>query len=313
MEGPLKLGILLWSQAVSWPEIRDAARRIDRLGYDYLWTWDHVYAIFGDPYQAIFEGWTTLAGLAASTERIRMGLMVGANTFRNPALVAKMAATVDHISNGRAIVCLGAAWFEIEHEADGYDFGTGVGQRCDWLDESAGIVRRLLDGETVTYASDKYRLEEARHHPFPIQSHLPIVIGGSGEKKTLRTVATYADIWNGIGTPEVLARKAAILDEHCVSVGRDPAAIERSLDCFMVIRDREADARAAWLSFLAHNKTDPARPATPLLGTPQAIAETLRAYRANGFRTVNVEVPAPYDVETLERFVAEVKPLVEAP
>ena len=96
-------------------------------------------------------------------------------------------------------------------------------------------------------------------------------------------------------------------------MGRDPAAIERSLDCFIVIRDNEADARAAWLSFLAHNKTDPARPATPLLGSPQAIAETLRAYREVGFRTVNAEVPAPYDVETLERLIGEVKPLVEAP
>jgi alkanesulfonate monooxygenase SsuD/methylene tetrahydromethanopterin reductase-like flavin-dependent oxidoreductase (luciferase family) len=146
-----------------------------------------------------------------------------------------------------------------------------------------------------------------------VQAHLPIVVGGSGEKKTLRTVARYADIWNGIGSVETLAAKARILDEHCAAVGRDPAAIERSLDCFMVIRNRESDARAAWLSFLEHNKTDPARPAPPLLGPPAAIAETLRAYRHVGFRTVNVELPAPYDAETIERFVQEVKPLVEQP
>jgi alkanesulfonate monooxygenase SsuD/methylene tetrahydromethanopterin reductase-like flavin-dependent oxidoreductase (luciferase family) len=310
MDRPVKLGILLWSQGSGWPAFRDAARRMEALGYDYLWTWDHVYAIFGDPYQAIFEGWTALAGLAASTDRLRLGLMVGANTFRNPALVAKMAATVDAISDGRAMVGLGAAWFELEHRADGYDFGTGVGQRCDWLDESAGLIRRLLDGETVTYSSPKYHLEGAVHHPRPIQSHLPMVIGGSGEKKTLRTVATYADIWNGIGTVETLTAKARILDEHCAAVGRDPATIERSLDCFMVIRDREADAREAWLSFLAHNKTDPARPAPPLLGSPAAIAETLRAYRGAGFSTFNVELPAPYDAETLERLVGEVKPLL---
>ena len=103
MEGPMKLGILLWSQGSDWRPFRDAARRMESLGYDYLWTWDHVYAIFGDPHQAIFEGWTALAGLAASTERLRLGLMVGANTFRNPALVAKMAATVDAISDGRSI------------------------------------------------------------------------------------------------------------------------------------------------------------------------------------------------------------------
>ncbi|HYM83664.1 MAG TPA: TIGR03560 family F420-dependent LLM class oxidoreductase [Candidatus Dormibacteraeota bacterium] len=309
----MKLGILLWSQGTDWPRFRDAARRMEDLGYDYLWTWDHVYAIFGDPYQPIFEGWTALAGLAASTERLRLGLMVGANTFRNPALVAKMAATVDAISDGRSMVGLGAAWFALEHEADGYDFGAGVGQRCDWLDESAGIVRRLLDGESVTYSSEKYRLENAIHHPRPVQAHLPMVIGGSGEKKTLRTVAKYADIWNGIGSVETLAAKSRTLDEHCAAVGRDPAAIERSLDCFMVIRDRESDAREAWLSSLAYNKTDPSRPAAPLLGPPAAIAETLRAYRDLGFRTVNVELPAPYDAETLERLVHEVKPLVERP
>jgi len=311
MDGPMKLGILLWSQGSDWRSFRDAARRMESLGYDYLWTWDHVYAIFGDPYQSIFEGWTALAGLAASTERLRLGLMVGANTFRNPALVAKMAATVDAISDGRSMVGLGAAWFELEHEADGYDFGASVGERCDWLDESAGIIRRLLDGETVTYASDKYRLDGAVHHPSPIQAHLPIVIGGSGAKKTLRTVAKYADIWNRIGTVEALTEKARLLDDHCAVVGRDPKTIERSLDCFMVIRDHASEARNAWLSFLDYNRTDPGRPAPPLLGPPAAIAETLRGYRRAGFRTVNVELPAPYDVETIERFVNEVKPLVE--
>src|SRR5436190_1094497 len=311
MEGPMKLGMLLWSQGSDWRPFRDAALRMESLGYDYLWTWDHVYAIFGDPHQAIFEGWTALAGLAASTERLRLGLMVGANTFRNPALVAKMAATVDAISDGRSMVGLGAAWFELEHVADGYDFGVSAGERCGWLDESAGIIRRLLDGETVTYASDKYRLERAVHHPRPVQAHLPIDIGGSGEKKTLRTVAKYADIWNGIGTVETLAEKARILDDHCVAVGRDPGAIERSLDCFMVVRNRESDARDAWLSFLEYNRTDPARPAPPLLGPPAAIAQTLRDYRQAGFRTVNVELPAPYDVETIERLIQAVKPLVE--
>jgi alkanesulfonate monooxygenase SsuD/methylene tetrahydromethanopterin reductase-like flavin-dependent oxidoreductase (luciferase family) len=270
-----------------------------------------VYAIFGDPYQDIYEGWTALAGLAASTDRIQLGLMVGANTLRNPALVAKMATTVDHISGGRVILGLGAAWFEVEHEADGYDFGTGFGQRCDWLDESVGLIRRLLEGETVTYSSAKYHLNEARHHPRPVQDHLPIVIGGSGEKKTLRTVAKYADIWNGIGSVEQLTAKAAVLDAHCAEVSRDPGAIERSLNCQMVIRDDEDEARRVWLAALEHNRTDPSR-AEPWLGSPQTIAARLREYRAVGFRGLNVEVPAPYDFETIERLIGEVKPLVDA-
>jgi len=311
MVGPLKLGILLWSQATNWPSMQAMAERIDRLGYDYLWTWDHVYAIFGDPYQPIYEGWTALAGLAVTTQRIRLGLMVGANTFRNPALVAKMATTVDHISRGRAILGLGAAWFEVEHQADGYDFGSGFGQRCDWLDESAGLIRRLLDGETVTHESAKYRLHEARHHPRPIQNHLPMVIGGTGEKKTLRTVAKYADIWNGIGSVDDLTHKAQVLDHHCLKVGRDPSTIERSVNCQMVIRDDLRAAERAWLSFLEANRTDPSR-AEPWLGTVDQIADRIIAYRGAGFETVNVEVPAPYDEETIERLIGEVKPLVDA-
>jgi len=306
----LKLGILLWSQGTDWPTYRDAARRIERLGYDYLWTWDHVYAIFGDPYQDIYEGWTALSALAASTERIKLGLMVGANTIRNPALVAKMAVTVDHVSQGRAILGLGAAWFELEHQHDGYEFGTGFGQRCDWLDESIGLIRRLIDGETVTYSSPKYHLEEARHAPRPIQKHLPITIGGSGETKTLKTVARYADIWNGIGTVEGLKHKTEVLDAHCATVGRDPGAIERSLDCQMVIRDTAEAAQKAWLEYMVTNRT-PADRATPWVGNPEQIAERILAYRAIGFRTVNVEVPYPYDPETVERLIGEVKPLVD--
>ena len=141
----LKTGILLWSQAAAWSEMVDAAQRVDRLGYDHLWTWDHLYAIFGDPYQDFFEGWSVLAGWAPQTERTRLGLLVGANTFRNPGLVAKTATTLDHISGGRAILGIGGAWFELEHDAHGIDFGSGFGQRLDWLDESVGAMRTLLD------------------------------------------------------------------------------------------------------------------------------------------------------------------------
>ena len=115
----LKTGILLWSQGATWPEMLDAAKRVDRLGYDHLWTWDHLHAIFGEPQQPVFDGWMSLAAWAKTTSRVRLGLLVGANTFRNPGLVAKMATTLDHISEGRAIVGLGGAWFDYEHTAHG--------------------------------------------------------------------------------------------------------------------------------------------------------------------------------------------------
>jgi alkanesulfonate monooxygenase SsuD/methylene tetrahydromethanopterin reductase-like flavin-dependent oxidoreductase (luciferase family) len=312
----LKLGILLWSQAASWPAMLDAAKRIDRLGYDHLWTWDHLYAIFGDPYQPIFEGWTSLAAWAMATERIRLGLLVGANTFRNPGLVAKTATTLDHISGGRAVLGIGGAWMEPEHRAHGIDFGSSVGQRLDWLDESVGAMRRVLDGESVTSEpGGRYAFDDVRHQPPTVQRHLPIMIGGSGEKKTLRTVAKYADMWNAMGTVELMAHKIEVLGEHCAAVGRDPSEIEFTLGVKLTIRDSKAAAERVWTEAMAANRT----PLTDLEdddtfwnGTSEEIADRLRPYVELGFRTVISEQPAPYDVETLERFIGEVKPLVDA-
>ena len=226
----LKAGILLWSQGATWPETLDAVKRVDRLGYDHLWTWDHLYAIFGDPYQPILEGWTSLAAWAMATDQTRLGLLVGANTFRNPGLTAKSAATLDHISNGRAILGIGGAWVELEHRAHGIDFGSGFGQRLDWLDEAVGAMRAVLDGKAATSEpGGRYAFDDLRHQPLPVQPHLPIMIGGSGEKKTLRTVATYADMWNAMGTPEVMAHKVEVLHGHCEAVGRDIGEIEFTL------------------------------------------------------------------------------------
>jgi alkanesulfonate monooxygenase SsuD/methylene tetrahydromethanopterin reductase-like flavin-dependent oxidoreductase (luciferase family) len=312
----LRLGINLWSQAATWPETLEAARRVDRLGYDSLWTWDHLYAIVGDPYQPIFEGWGLLHAWAMATERVRMGLMVGANTFRNPGLVAKLASTLDHVSGGRAILGIGGAWMELEHAAHGIDFGTGFGQRLDWLEESVAAIRALLDGKTVTSEpGGRYAFHGLRHAPLPLQGHLPIMVGGNGRKKTLRTIARHADAWNGFGTPDELAELDGVLRAHCADAGRDPSTIERTSNLWMIIRDSEEEARRVWAATAERNHVpvaDVIEPSRPLLGPPAAIAARLREYVAAGFSTALVEVPAPYDVETLERLIGEVKPLVDA-
>ncbi len=312
----LKLGILLWSQAATWPEMLDAAKRVDRLGYAHLWTWDHLYAIFGDPYQPIFEGWTALAAWAMATERTRLGLLVGANTFRNPGLVAKSAATLDHISGGRAILGIGGAWMEPEHQAHGIDFGSGFGQRLDWLEESVAAMEAVLAGGSVTSApGGRYAFDDLRHAPAPVQRRLPIMIGGSGEKKTLRTVAKHADLWNAMGPLDLMAHKVDVLREHCAAVGRDPSEIEFTLGVKVTIRDTKAEAERVWREAMAHNKTplsDLEDDDTFWNGTPEELADRLRPYVELGFRTVISEQPAPYDVESLERFIGEVKPLVDA-
>ncbi len=311
----LKLGILLWSQVASWPDMLDAAKRVDRLGYDHLWTWDHLYAIFGDPYQPILEGWTSLAGVAGQTEKIRLGLLVGANTFRNPALVAKIAATLDHVSGGRAILGLGGAWFELEHDAHGIEFGASPGERLTWLDEAVSAARRVLDGESVTSdGSGRYQFKDLRQQPLPVQNHLPIMIGGGGEKKTLRTVAKYADLWNGMGPIDTMKHKVEVLRQHCADVGRDPADIEMTLGIKATIRDSEAEAVKVWKAAMDHNRTPPARvegDSTFWNGTAEQLADRLAPFVELGFHTVISEQPAPYDTETLERLIGEVKPLIE--
>jgi alkanesulfonate monooxygenase SsuD/methylene tetrahydromethanopterin reductase-like flavin-dependent oxidoreductase (luciferase family) len=311
----LKTGILLWSQAATWPEMVDAAKRVDTLGYDHLWTWDHVYAIFGDPYQPIVEGWTALAGWAMATERTRLGLLVGANTFRNPGLTAKLAATLDHISGGRAILGIGGAWFGLEHQAHGIDFGSGFGQRLDWMDEAVGAMRTLLDGGSVTSPpSGRYGFDDLRQQPLPIQRRLPIMIGGSGEKKTLRSVAKYADMWNAMGPLDVMAHKVDVLKRHCDEVGRDIDEIEFTLGVKFTLRDSKEEADRVWRAAMEHNRTPMSEVEdddTFWNGTPEQMAEKLRPYVDLGFRTVISEQPAPYDVETFERFVGEVKPLIE--
>jgi alkanesulfonate monooxygenase SsuD/methylene tetrahydromethanopterin reductase-like flavin-dependent oxidoreductase (luciferase family) len=314
--GDVRLGINLWSQASDWPGFLEAAVRADQLGYDHVWTWDHIYAIFGDPYQPIFEGYTALAALAQATERVRLGLFVGANTFRNPGLAVKALTTIDHISGGRAIMGVGGAWFEGEHTAFGLDFGSGFGERLDWLAEAARATRVLLDGGEVTSPEGgRYAFDHLRISPLPLQARLPMMIGGAGEKKTLRIVAEHADMWNVFGTPEVLAHKDAVLRAHCADVGRDQATIERTVGCKITIRGTEAEAERVRLSLLEHNRTPLERVEGDLTfwtGTAEQIAETMIAYRRVGFHTFIVELPAPFDAETMETLITVVKPMVEA-
>jgi alkanesulfonate monooxygenase SsuD/methylene tetrahydromethanopterin reductase-like flavin-dependent oxidoreductase (luciferase family) len=313
--GDVRLGLNLWSQASDWPGFLDAAQRAERLGFDHVWTWDHILAIFGDPNQPIFEGYTALAAVAQATERVGLGLFVGANTFRNPGLAVKSITTIDHVSGGRAIMGLGGAWFEGEHTAFGIDFGSGFGQRLDWLAEATGVARELLEGREVTSpAGSRYAFDHLRIAPPPVQAHVPIMIGGAGERKTLRIVAEHADMWNVFGTPEVLVHKDEVLRAHCADVGRDPAEIERTVGCKITIRGTEAEAERVRLSLLEHNRTPLSRVEGDLTfwtGTAEQIAETMIAYRRIGFHTFIVELPAPYDVETMETLANVVKPMVE--
>ncbi len=307
----IRFGAQLWSQATDWPRFLDAALAAEAGGWDSVWTWDHLHAIFGPWEQPLFEGPLALAAVAARTTRVRLGLMVGANTFRNPGHTAKITATLDHVSGGRAVLGIGGAWFGREHEAFGLDFGSGFGERLDRLDEAVGLMRRLLDGERFDHAGRYYTFTDALIAPRPVQAHLPILVGGSGPKKTLRTVARHADAWNTSGTVATVAASDAILRAHCADIGRDPATIDRTVSFPIVLRDDPAAAASAFAAICAHNGTPNAGEVPTLLGSPDMVAAAIRPYVDRGFTTIIVRLPAPYDAETLAR-IGEVRSALTA-
>ena len=305
-----RFGLQIWSQQTDWPGFRDAALAAENAGWDSAWTWDHLNAIFGPWEQPIFEGWMALAALGPLTSRLRLGLMVGANTFRNPGLTAKLATTLDHVSGGRAVLGIGGAWFEREHDAFGIDFGSGFGERLDRLDEAVMLMRRLLDGEQFSHDGRFYTFHDALCEPRPIQAKLPILVGGSGPRKTLRTVALRADAWNTSGTFDEVRERVGILSEHCVDVGRDLATIEKTLSFPITIRDTRAEAQTVYGRLLAANGIDDMGSSAALLGAPGEIADTIRPYLELGFETIIVRMPAPYDRPTIDR-MAEVRALLD--
>ena len=297
----VRFGLQLWPQSTTWPEVRDASLAAEAAGWDSIWAWDHLLAIQGPWQQPIYEGWTFLAAIASMTSRVRVGLMVGANTFRNPGLTTKLATTLDHVSNGRAVLGIGGAWFEREHEAFGFDFGKSPGERLDWLGEAVPLMRRLLDGEQVTHQGRFYTFTDALCEPRPIQPHLPILIGGSGPKKTLPIVARHGDAWNTSGELDDVKASLDLLAGYCADAGRDLSDIELTVSFPTIIRDRVADAEEARAKQLAHNGLENLGGVPLLTGAPAAIAEKLRPYLALGFSTVIVRMPAPFDRETIDR------------
>jgi F420-dependent oxidoreductase-like protein len=296
---PVRIGAAFWVQRTDWPSLRVALEAAEAGGADDVWIDDHLLSDEGDSADAKLEGWTTLAAAAAVTNRVRLGLLVSANTFRNPGLTAKIATTLDQISNGRAILGLGGGWFEEEHTAFGLDFGSGFGERLDRLAESVEIIRRLLDGERLSHVGRYYQLRDALVAPRPIQAHLPILIGGSGPKKTLRIVACHADLWNAFGSPESLSASDEILRERCGEVGRDPDEIERTVNLNVVVRSTRAEAERVWDGLAAAHGPREGEGRLVVGGPVEEVAAALADYAAVGFRHSILVFRSPWDLETI--------------
>ncbi len=308
----MRFGAAYWINRTSWTDLREACLAAEAAGWDSLWIDDHLLADEGDPTDGKLEGWTTLAALAVLTTRARLGLLVAANTFRPPGLTAKLATTLDQLSDGRAVLGIGGGWFAREHEAFGIDFGSGFGERLDRLDEAVGLIRRLLDGETVTHDGRFYRMDEASCEPRPIQTRLPILIGGSGPTKTLRTTARYADLWNGYGEPTRIGEVSEVLRERCDEVGRPFEAIERTVTLHAVIRDTREEADAAWAVIARRHGlegrvgSDGTDRGLTVGGSAAEVADFVDGYRRIGVSEVIVVFRDPFDHETIDR-IGEVR------
>jgi alkanesulfonate monooxygenase SsuD/methylene tetrahydromethanopterin reductase-like flavin-dependent oxidoreductase (luciferase family) len=221
-----------------------------------------------------------------------------------------MAITLDHASSGRAILGLGAGWFEREHRSFGLEFGASPGERVAWMAEALPIIRSLLDGRLVDHVGPRFRFEGLACVPRSVQERLPILVGGIGSRSTLRAVARDADIWNAYAEPlDVLRDKSAQLDERCLESGRDPVTLVRSVSVKMIIRDDPAEASRVWTDQMARQGWGPYA-YQPWVGPPVDIAEHVAEHAALGFETLIVDLLAPFDVETIERLAGEVVPLV---
>jgi F420-dependent oxidoreductase-like protein len=288
-------GVHTGLQHTTTEELRDLWRHIEDLGYGWISIWDHFYGATGLPDDAAcFEAVALHAALACDTKRVRVGSLVYSIGYRHPAVLAKMITAIDHLSGGRADLGLGAGWAKVEYDAYGIEFPS-VGTRMDQLEEAIQMVRGLLHDEVTTIAGSTWSLTDARNEPRPVQAHLPIWVGGGGEKRTLRIAARYADGWNvPFVSPEAFSHKCRVLDDHCDTVGRDPGAVRRTVNVGLAWTD---DSLTAQFGSLA----DLVRPGV-LTGTDEQVIDRIGQYVDAGADQINLALRAPFDREALDRF-----------
>jgi F420-dependent oxidoreductase-like protein len=309
MTRQIRFGVQTPPQNSTWQELVSVWKTIDQAGYDTAWGFDHFFPIFSDSSGPCFEAWVTLTGLALQTSKLECGVLVTGNTYRHPAVLAKMAATLDHASGGRLILGIGAGWFELEHRAYGFPFYTAA-ERIRRLDESVQIIKSLWTQRQTTFDGRYYAIKEAWCEPKPVRKpHPPILIGAAGEKMNLKVVAKHADIWNTFGSAAVFRKKLEVLRGHCATVGRNMDEIEVSWTGLGVICESAAMKQevlskmaAAWGRSLEEMDQ------SALVGTVDQIRARIDDFIKVGVTHFIIGARAPFDQAGLRRFADEVIP-----
>src|SRR6266404_2196690 len=306
----MRFGVFTSLTGQTWAGVLELWQHLEATGWDIACVSDHFMPNTKEREGAMLESWSTLSALAAVVPRMRIGTIVLGNTYRHPAVVAKMAAQVDIISGGRLLLGVGGAWQENEHEAYGIPFYT-VRERLERLDEACQVMKSLWTQRRSDFKGRYYQLSDAPLDPKPVQTpHPELMIGGGGERVTLRIVAKHADHWNVWGGPQVLTRKGKILDDHCAAVGRDPKTITRSVNMALLITDKksEVDALAKTIETRMGRHAADARD-TCLAGTPDQIRERLQQLKDAGCGVLFIPSmfrPLPELRRDLDRFIVEI-------
>ena len=306
----LRIGMHTGVQDVSYPDLRKLWQIADSNGFYWVSVWDHFYENpTQDGKSPCFEATTTMAAIAAETENVRIGCLVMAVGYRNPALLAKATVTIDHISNGRVEMGIGGGWYEMEFLAYGYPFPP-IKTRLDQLEEGAQIIRSMLHNESTTFHGKHYSVDNAYLFPRPIQDQPRLWIGGLGEKRTLRITAKYADGWNAAYVPpDMFAAKSQILDQWCETEGRDTASISRSVNLGFYMGVNETDARKKHDDVENAWGGDPAyKPGGMLFGTADQVRDRIGEYVDIGVTDLNIAFRAPFDFDAVQCFIEEVMP-----
>ena len=307
-----RFSVQIPQQDVPYQQILDTALEAEEIGYDAVWVYDHFFPIVGSPEGPCLEGWAALSAIAAMTKRVRLGILVSGNTYRHPSVLAKMATTVDIISGGRLEFGLGGAWFELEHAALGISFPP-VKERLERLEEALQLTRLFWtkgqEGK-VSYEGTYYQLRDAICNPANVQQpHPPIMVGGGGERRTLRTVARHANLWNTFGTPDVFRQKIEVLRGHCEAEGRDPDEIEKSVLAMIHVSDdpNEANRLIESTAKRINGSTDDLRQSL-IAGDADAVAERVRQYHEAGVSHILFGMVPHWDFASFRRFAHEVIP-----